>query len=412
MAKKTNTTEATVIQDLRIEIRSVDRSRKTLDTWRTAMASAENILRPTRHLLYDLYADLVLDDHLDSVMAQRRLAVTTTTLIFQKDGEEIESLNQLINTEQFEWMLEYILDARYYGHSLIKADFQNGIVELVPRAHVVPSRNIVVAQPYAAEGIDYTRPPYTNYYLAAGKPLNLGLLLPAAPLVLLKRGNLSDWAQFNEVFGQPTRVGRYDPNMPGQKEQMTAALRESGAMAYMTIPIGAELDFVEANKSGAADTYDKLYERMEAGMSKLIIGQTMTTENGSSRSQGEVHERVAGKIAKSDRQFVERLLNGRFRQMLLAQGFSEAAQGVFQFIEEEENIPKDKRLTMDLSIHSSVGSLKKEYFAAEYNVAFVDDSDQPVEPATKEPPIEPKDTKAKSRKPTAESLALPDDFFD
>ena len=410
MAQKTDNTDSVVVKDFRIDIRSVDRSRKTLDTWRTAIASAENILRPTRHLLYDLYADLVLDDHLDSVMAQRRLAVTTTTLVFQRDGEEIESLNQLINTEQFEWMLEGILDARFYGFSLIKADFQAGVVELVPRAHVVPSRGIVVAQPYAAEGIDYTRPPYTSYYLAAGKPLNLGLLLPAAPLVLLKRGDLSDWAQFNEVFGQPTRVGRYDPNTPGQKEQMTQALRESGAMAYMTIPIGAELDFVEANKTGAADTYDKLYERMEAGMSKLIIGQTMTTEDGSSRSQGEVHERVAGKIAKSDRQFVERLLNGRFRQMLLAQGFSDAAQGIFQFIEEEESVPKDKRLTMDLSIHNSVGRLKKEYFAAEYNVEFVDDSDEPAS-GTGEPPVNPKDKNAKE-KPNEVSLALPDDFFD
>ncbi len=407
MAKKTDNTDSVVVKDFRIDIRSVDRSRKTLDTWRSAITSAENPLRPTRHLLYDLYADLVLDDHLDSVMAQRRLAVTTTTLVFQKDGEEVESLNQLINTEQFEWMLESILDARFYGFSLIKADFQSGVVELVPRAHVVPSRGIVVAQSYDADGIDYTRPPFTSYYLAAGKPLNLGLLLPAAPLVLLKRGDLSDWAQFNEVFGQPTRVGRYDPNMPGQKEQMTQALRESGAMAYMTIPIGAELDFVEANKTGAADTYDKLYERMEAGMSKLIVGQTMTTEDGSSRSQGEVHERVASKIAKSDRQFVERLLNGRFREMLLAQGFSDAAQGVFQFVEEEENIPKDKRLAMDLQIHNNVGRLPKTYWAAEYNVEFVDDSDEPAAP---EPPAEPKAEK-KEDDPDEESISLPDDFF-
>jgi phage gp29-like protein len=414
MAKKTVKPENITVQDFSINIRSIDRTPKNLDKWRQALQSAENIIRPSRQLLYDLYAEIVLDDHLISVMDQRRLAVTTSTLTFQHEGEEVDSINALIDSEAFELLLEHILDSRFYGYSLIKADFKLGLVELVPRAHVVPAAGLVVSNPYDTVGLDYTQRPYPNYYLAAGKTNSLGLILPATPLVLIKRGDLSDWAQFNEVFGQPTRVGRYDPNMPGQKEQMQQALKESGAMAYLTIPVGAELDFVEANKTGAADTYDKLFDRMENGLSKLIVGQTMTTTDGSSRSQGEVHERVARKIAQSDRQFVLRLLNGRFRQMLLAQGYGEAAQGEFQFMEEEEQLSKKDRLEMDIKIHGSVGRLKKEYFAAEYNVEFVDDSDEPeqqpdppVDPKQKEKP-DPKGPRSASRK--KEKLQA-DDFF-
>ena len=82
MAKKNAKPDQTVIQDLRIEIRSVDRTRKDLSNWRHALESAENPNYPTRQLLYDLYEDIVLDDHLRSVMDQRRLAVTTSSIVF------------------------------------------------------------------------------------------------------------------------------------------------------------------------------------------------------------------------------------------------------------------------------------------------------------------------------------------
>lgn len=407
MAKKT-TKPQTVVQDFRIDIRSADRSRKDLSKWRQAIQSAENILRPSRDLLYNLYEDIILDDHLVSVMAQRRLSITTSSIVFQNDGKEVDSINKLIETEAFEQMLEHIIDSRFWGYSLIKADFTAKKTELVPRAHVVPTKGLVVTRPSDTEGIDYTKPPFTNLYFTAGKENDLGLILIATPLVLIKRGDLSDWAQFNEIFGQPTRVGKYDPNMPGHREQMQEALKEAGALAYLVIPTGSELEHVEtANKSGAADTYGNLYDRMESGMSKVIVGQTMTTENGSSRSQAEVHERVANKISLSDRKFVKRILNEEVRALLLAQGFAEAAQGEFQFVDEEE-LKKSDMLKMDLDIHRTVGPLKKSYYAENYNVEFVDEADLPEptnEPETEKEPVK--------NKPSRKGLKLvtATDFF-
>ncbi len=403
MAKKNAKPDQTVIQDLRIEIRSVDRTRKDLSNWRHALESAENPNYPTRQLLYDLYEDIVLDDHLRSVMDQRRLAVTTSSIVFRNDDQEVESINKLIDTAHFEKLLELTLDSKFYGYSLIKADFINKKVQLVPRAHVLPSKSMVVAKPYDPEGIVYDQPPYTNQYFGVGEADDLGLILIAAVMVLIKRGDLSDWAQFNEIFGQPTRVGKYDPNSPGQREQLMEALKNAGAFAYLGIPQGAEIEFIEANKSGATDTYASLYDRMEAAISKLIVGQTMTTQNGSSRSQAEVHERVANKIATSDRKFVTRILNTFVKDILIAQGFADAANGEFQFVEEEEQLSKKDRLEMDLKIHSSVGRLKKDYFAKEYNVEFVDDSDEP-EPArnlhhSHRPPIRKKPLRNQKRHP-------------
>jgi hypothetical protein len=359
-----------VINDFSIEARYQDTSRKNLNEWRQAYDSAVSLILPTRKLLYDLYDDVCLDDHLTSVMGQRRLSVTNTTISFLNEGDPVDSINAVIDSDCFDDLIEHAIDTRFYGYSLVHADFRNNLTELVPRAHVKPLERIVVKDPYDTTGIDFADKKYSTYYAAIGKPKDLGLLIIAAVLVIIKRGNLSDWAQFNELFGQPLRKGKYNQNMPGQKQQLLEALEMAGASPWIVIPDGSEVDFVEANKSGTSDTYNTLYGRMEKGLSKLIVGQTMTTEDGSSKSQGEVHERVAEGIAKSDRLFLTRFLNGTVRRMLIEQGYPEAANGQFQFVDEESTISKDKRLTMDLSIHSQVAPIKKEYFETEYNVEF------------------------------------------
>lgn len=360
----------TVINDFGIQIQQVDTTRKDLNKWRTAYEHAISPIRPIRQPLIDLYTNVLLDDHLTSVTKQRRLAVTNTTIVFQKDGNPVDSINLIAKSECFNQLLIHAVDKNLFGYSLIHADFRNDLVELVDRRHVNPIDRIVTANPYDDKGIDYTSGPYKNYYVGVGDPHDLGLLLIAAPLVLIKRGNLSDWAGFNELFGQPMRIGTYDPHMPGNKKQLLDALEQAGALAYIAVPTGSKVEFVDANKTGATTTYDTLYERMEKGLSKLIVGQTMTTEDGSSESQANVHERVAQAIAQDDRQFITRLLNGRVRDMLIAQGFPEAANGEFQFVDEEATISKKDRLAMDLSIHKDVAPIRKEYFEQEYNVEF------------------------------------------
>ncbi len=407
MAKKTTKQQNIKIVTFPIDVRSVDRSRKDLQTWRDALLAATSIHKPTRKILYDLYEDIMLDDHLSTVIAKRILAITVPTLTFQRGGKQIDSIQELIDDEMFEQFLEEVMNARFYGYSLVKADFRNRATELVPRANVQPHKKIVTRTPYDEVGIAYNIPPYDSLYLAAGRTNDLGLIYKATPLVLLKRGDISDWALFNEIFGQPLRKATYDPNMPGQKEQLTQAMEEAAAAAYTVIPDGANVDYVEANKTGATDTYDTFAERMERGISKLILGQTMTTEDGSSRSQAEVHERVEGKIAAADRKWILRYLNGAVRGMLLAQGFTDASSGDFQFMDEEENVPKEKRLQMDLSIHNGVGPLKKKYFQEEYNVEFIDDSDESKQ---EEPEPDPAAKPHKDKKKV--NLSVPDSFFD
>jgi len=75
------------------------------------------------------------------------------------------------------------------------------------------------------------------------------------------------------------------------------------------IPESAVLEIIEAKSTGTtSNAYEKMADWIDRQISKLVLGQTMTADAGSSRAQSETHDKVRGDIADSDiRQVVETL---------------------------------------------------------------------------------------------------------
>lgn len=142
----------------------------------------------------------------------------------------------------------------------------------------------------------------------SGLPCRAGVGRQCSWYVFFKSLALKDWAAFVEVFGMPWRIGRYasastdDENMDTYRR----ALAELGADAAVLIPEGLELEMVDgrAGKSGsgvgAGGVHDALVRFCDEQISKVIRGQTMTMDNGSSRAQGQVHADVAQYITEAD----------------------------------------------------------------------------------------------------------------
>nr|WP_306670755.1 MULTISPECIES: DUF935 family protein [unclassified Endozoicomonas] len=80
---------------------------------------------------------------------------------------------------------------------------------------------------------------------------------------------------------------------------------------------------IEAARSGTAD-YDVLCQRMDKAISKVILSQTMTTDDGSSHSQAEVHQEVARSVIKSDADLVCESLNQQVIKWLTEWNFPNA----------------------------------------------------------------------------------------
>lgn len=398
--------------DNSIHILRTDRSIKGVEMWRQAMLSAENLINPTRKNLYDLYADAVLDTHLSSVLEKRQLSILNTELhLIGTDGKEIEEVETLIQSHFFQQILLHILNSKFYGYSLIGIDLLNKQVSLVPRAHVKPRNQVVVPYPYDMEGINYTLPPYSNIYAGVGDAEDLGLLLKASLYTIYKKNDTADWATYLELFGMPTRVGYYDPNMPQTRLEMENALKTAGSAPWITLPVGSSIEHPEIKGGGGTgnDIFERFATFCNNEISKVILGETMTTEVGKngSRAQAEVHQDGLMRLSRADRKFVEFVLNESIMPILQAQGFSH--QGAFAFSEDEEQISVKDRLEMDLRIHTTVAPIEARYFQETYNVPLAKVVTKPKEETKPKGQPTQQPGKTKSKKDLLHKFF---DFFD
>ncbi|HYV92772.1 MAG TPA: DUF935 family protein [Chitinophagales bacterium] len=364
-AKRKKGTPVDLIQ--RIEITQNKRSAQDIDSWRNAIKSAESTFFPRRTLLYDLYLEILLDGHLSAVIDKRKLSVINTPLQFVKNGKVNDEMTSLVSTENFMFLLALILDSKMWGHSLIELSFVDGVIipSLIPRKHVVPERGIIIKRQSDSEGFSYREFPFTNYLLEVGECNSLGLLMKAAQYIIYKRGGFGDWAQYCELFGMPFRVAKYDGYDEKTRKDLETALQAAGSAAFIVIPKEADLNFIQNNTQGSAILYDMLVDSCNKEMSKLILGQTMTTEASGAYAQAKIHLEVEQEIHFADKLFVKNVLNDKLVPLLRIHGFN-VGNGKFIY-HENENIDKKTRLEMDLKLAEKI-KIDDSYFYETYNI--------------------------------------------
>ncbi len=372
MAKK-DTGIAKVVQPtmMPIVLQPRDHSSKNLDSWKAARALAQSIYNPIRKPLIDLYEDVEIDSHVITITEKRILPITRINWTFTAKGEPFEPVAELTDKLFFEKILKYIIESKIYGGSLIEVDFKQKKCELVPRGHVVAELNAVLPEPYnVSSGIDFTQPPFNRTSVFVGELWDLGRMFSIAPWVLLKRGDVGDWATFCEVFGMPSRVYFYDPNIPGNYEAVTKQAAETGANAWAVLPLGSDMKQEAGGGKQGSDNFKLFADFCNSEMSKAMLGQTMTTESGSSYSQSQTHGETEDDINDADRKFVERVLNEMFIPLLIAQGFDIPPKGRFHAVDEVEELTKQEQLDMDMKLHKDVAPLPLKHFEEKYNVKF------------------------------------------
>jgi hypothetical protein len=129
--------------------------------------------------------------------------------------------------------------------------------------------------------------------------------------VFFKRQGLPFWLQFLERFGAPTVVGKVAEGRlseEAERNKILALLRSISGFGVAALPSGMEVELLQAAASGAGG-YELLMDRMDAAITRVILSQTMTTDNGSSRSQAEVHKDVRDEVVRSDADLLHESFN-------------------------------------------------------------------------------------------------------
>lgn len=153
----------------------------------------------------------------------------------------------------------------------------------------------------------------------SGLPIRGGVVRPVFWMYLFKNFSIKDWVTFAEAYGQPIRVGKYHAGASKEdKDVLLRAVANIGSDAAAIIPESMIIEFVESqNKSQTADVFEKLCRFTDEQISKIVLGQTMTTDNGSSRSQAEVHNEVKHDIERADAKQLAATLNLQLVQPII-----------------------------------------------------------------------------------------------
>lgn len=135
----------------------------------------------------------------------------------------------------------------------------------------------------------------------SGLPIRGGLARPVAWFYLFKNFDIRSWVQFAEVFGFPLRLGRYDPDATDeQKKVLLRAVRSIAQDAAAIIPSTMQIEFEATNANGNAQVFRTLAEYFDRQISKVVLGQTGTTDVGQHVGTANAHEKVREDIEASD----------------------------------------------------------------------------------------------------------------
>jgi hypothetical protein len=308
-------------------------TKKDIASWRAAWQMALNIETPNRVRLYDVYTDVDIDSHLSGCISQRKNMVLQKAFkIVDKNGKEKRELTELLENEWFKQFMSHTLDSIYWGHSLIqfgdivstagRLRFDN--TQLVPRRHVIPEYGVIVreAGDEPKKGISYRESKLALWCIEVGMPNNLGLFLKVAPHALAKKNMIAFWDQFGELFGMPIRIGKTTSREPGERKKIEDMLANMGGSAWALFTEGTEIEIKETQRGDAFQVYDKRIDRANSEMSKAILNQTMTIENGSSLSQSETHLEVFKNLIWADADMVRDVANNKLIPFLNIHGFN------------------------------------------------------------------------------------------
>ncbi|MCL2502657.1 MAG: DUF935 domain-containing protein [Bacteroidales bacterium] len=355
------------------------RYRGTFDIqrWRSAIQRATDPTHPDRSLLYNIYEDILLDLHLTAVTEKRIEDLKGSKIRFVDRGKEIQEINWLIEAPWFYDMLSEIMEARLWGYTASWLDLSGGEFqkyELLCRHNVIPERGLFVRQPGDREGTSIVPPsPYANYVITAGKADSLGLLLKAAPVVYLKRGDISDWATFNEMFAAPIRKGTYPPYDAQIKKELFEAIEKSGGFQALLHPAGTELDIMQASSGGAVATYLGFANFCDKQLSKAFLLNTMTMDAEGGQYKGDIHADGEKLVLRSDRRFVLAVLNTELWRLLEAHGFK---PGNGKFVcDEEETLSLKDRMEVDREVAKQV-IIPPVYWYERYGIPVPEDGPQ------------------------------------
>ncbi|WP_319775502.1 DUF935 domain-containing protein [Breoghania sp.] len=279
--------------------------------------------------------------HYASQLQTRRLAIETLDASVEAEGmptKIVDFVHELIADPEFDELVGHLTDGLGKGYSVCEIlwDYRDGklrpsYVWRDPRFFRFDRKDLTTLRlevDGTFEGAELAPAKFVVHKprTKAGIPLRRGLARPAAWAFLIQSFGLKDWSAFAEIYGIPWRIGKYHSNASEKdKRTLLRAVRSLASDAAAIMPQGMEIDIQELSGNHGAAVFGGLLDYVDRQVSKVVIGQTMTADDGSSMAQAKIHNEVRLDLRTADAKQMAATVNREVIQVAVALNFGPQA---------------------------------------------------------------------------------------
>jgi hypothetical protein len=359
-------------------ILQLQRLRQNVATWREAINEMERDYYPHRVKVQNLFNDTIQNGHVFACMEARKdLTLLRDYRISVKDKDLEDLTLQFKEAKWFRELMSHILDAKFYGYSLVAlGDLEGGRfpgISTVPRWLVSPDRLNVVTFQYNIHGASFLEPPYDDWHIWATTPsengysrCGYGLLYKVGLYEVITRINLGFNTTASEMFGMPFRAAFTDSREQEYRDDLARMLSEMGSAGWGIFDKEDKLEFIQANGGTGSGflIFENLEKRCEAKISKVILGHADALDSVPGKLGMQNEDSPAAKALKAkqstDGADMESVINEQVFPKLRKLGFAIPEDARFQFANDEEKHIARKREDESNQVTATIAKTMKD----------------------------------------------------
>lgn len=347
--------------------------RKEVNDWQNSRIVRRDPFNPITYPIQQLYKDAMLDNHLQGAIENRILRVVNKEFVL-KDPEGVvdPERSRFIQKRWFRHMVRKAMESKFYGYSLCFInDFGSGNIRKVTdiaRENVIPERGLLLKEAYNPSGEAIHYPLFPNYLIYIQlMPDAVGILERIAPMTIYKRHSWASWDEFEQIFGVPIRIARTMINTEKHKNELQSWLETMGTSSYAILDKQVDIEVKENQKSDSFNVFLQKIEVINKEISKGIVGQTMTMDDGSSQSQAEVHRQTYQEITDADIMDVQDWASDDFLPVMRNLGY-DIPEGYYVELLEKAVIKPQEKIKIDGELLRAGVNLTDDYLEDTYEV--------------------------------------------
>lgn len=268
--------------------------------------------------------ELRYDTHLASIIQSRKAGVLSLEWeLTQADGSASEKalLQSIFDELNIPKIISEMLEAPLYGYKFLE------IVWRMENGYLIPKD--LIGKPsewftFGKNNVGYFNrtdgskvPVNPNKFILIqhnstyDNPYGEALLSKCFYPITFKRNVVKFWSIYLEKFGMPFLVGKVTDISNTDTDEFLKLLNDLRHDGVTVLDDGLDLTTIDLTKASSPDMFKEFIHFFNSELSKAIISQTLTTEQGATGSyaMSQTHLQVRSDIVNSDKRLVERAFN-------------------------------------------------------------------------------------------------------